>query len=86
MDIHGYACTCKHIYGYVRLSSMDIHGYPWISVDIHRYPYISMDIHGFPYVSMDIHGYSWICTNIHGYVRPVLRTPSDKSFGTKRYR
>ncbi len=66
MEIHGWI-------------SMDIHGYPWISMDIHGW--ISMGIDGYPWMPMDTNGYAWMSIDIHGYPRIGQMIPTGFGYG-----
>jgi len=56
------------VYGYpwISMDVLDIHGYPWMSMDIQGYPWISLDINAYD-VPMDIHGHPWTSMDIHGH-------------------
>ena len=60
----GYPCLSMDILGHqlksidIKLTCMNIYGYPWIFMDVHAYPWKSIDIHR-------IHEHPW-CIGQHG--------------------
>ena len=81
------SCNRKQMFLYIFMHeyfwiSMDICGYPWISMDIpleiHEYLWKSiesMDIHEYSRISMNIHGYPWKSMDIHTY--PWFSSPGE---------